>query len=381
MSEHPVIQIVVRGPQGAGKSTVAAAIREMLAEADIAATIVGDEEVQSSDGDAIERLYDLRGRPRALISTELLAVDTTDHRRDVAVANAVLDTLRESDVPRRACDRTGAADRGGDRARRAESTMSRRHGKKIGTLEVMLDRKKTRYKWATVEVELRFEIHNGQFYAQYEGNWYLATTKAELAAKIKIAATKSLSLEWKRYLQVDYSASAHPIADPKTGRPRQSGQYHRFEIDDDRSKFSFYDGVPFAISEIKLDWSVCEISEPYPLPEDPKKRIRSRRDVTTRACDDDDGEPVEQIGDPAEWEDDVLPAGTFLWTPEREALLREILTALSKLDQRLVDLFSGDATQLARKIDAAMQGDPSRLLAAPIEPEPPARPRPKQRHT
>ena len=62
-----------------------------------------------------------------------------------------------------------------------------------------------------------------------------------------------------------------------------------------------------------------------------------------------------------------MPPGTLVWTPEREALLVEVLAALGKLDSRLLDLFSGDVKQLASKIDAA-QIDPSRLLAAPVEP-------------
>ncbi len=41
--------------------------------------------------------------------------------------------------------------------------MSQRPGKKIGTLEVKLDRKKTCYKWASVEVELSFDLARGAF--------------------------------------------------------------------------------------------------------------------------------------------------------------------------------------------------------------------------
>jgi hypothetical protein len=78
----------------------------------------------------------------------------------------------------------------------------------------------------------------------------------------------------------------------------------------------------------------------------------------------------EKIGEPEEWEDDVLPSGMLLWTPEREAVLAEIVASLGKLDARLLDLFTGDATALAGKIDAAAQTDPSRLLAAPAGPTP-----------
>ena len=70
--------------------------------------------------------------------------------------------------------------------------MSQHRGKKIGTLEVKLDRKKNRYTSVTVDVDLRFDISNGTFWAQYEGNWYSADTKAALSVQIKAAATKAL---------------------------------------------------------------------------------------------------------------------------------------------------------------------------------------------
>jgi Ni2+-binding GTPase involved in maturation of urease and hydrogenase len=71
--EHPTIEITIRGPQGSGKSTIAAAICEMLAEAAIGAAVVGNEE-PSPDGKAIERLYSLQGLPRVLVLTQLPAV-------------------------------------------------------------------------------------------------------------------------------------------------------------------------------------------------------------------------------------------------------------------------------------------------------------------
>ena len=48
--------------------------------------------------------------------------------------------------------------------------MSQHRGKKIGTLKVKLDRKKTRYQHTSVEVELRFDIEQGSFWAQHAGN-------------------------------------------------------------------------------------------------------------------------------------------------------------------------------------------------------------------
>lgn len=251
--------------------------------------------------------------------------------------------------------------------------MSKQPGKKIGTLEVKLDRKKTRYKWASVNVELRFEITHGTFHAQYEGNWYSAKTKDDLAEQIKAAATKSLSIEWKRYIQISYEAQGWPIEDEKSGRPATSGQYHTYDLDDDRTKFddkinTANRSEKHAICAIELHWSICEISEPYALPEEPKKLVRAKRSVDVWRWGADVGK--EKIGEPEEWEDDVLPSGMLLWTPEREALLAEIVASLGKLDARLLELFTGDAAALAGKIDAAAQTDPSRLLAVPVEPPP-----------
>ena len=249
--------------------------------------------------------------------------------------------------------------------------MSQRRGKKIGKLEVKLDRKKTRYKWASVDVELRFDITYGTFHAQYEGNWYSAKTKDDLSEQIKTAATKALSIDWKRYIQIDYEAEGWPIADEKSGRPAQNGQYHTFDIDEDRAKFRRvgYDAdEKLVICAVKLQWTLCEISEPYSMPEEPGKRVRARRSVDVWSWGPDIGK--EKIGEPEEWANDVLPPGTLLWTPEREAVLVGIVEALGKLDARLRELFTGDADKLAGKLDAAAQADPSRLLAAPADPEP-----------
>ena len=244
--------------------------------------------------------------------------------------------------------------------------MSQR-GKKIGVLTVKLDRKKSRYQQVSVDVDLRFDITNGTFWASYEGRWYDADTKDGLAEKIKVAATKALSVEWRRYIQVSYEAEGFPIADEKSGRPAMSGTYHTFQIDHDRSKFGRGrdEDEKYAICSVKLQWSICEISEPYALPEEPRKRVRATREVDVWAWGPDAGK--EKIGDPTEWDDDVLPPGTLLWTPEREAILRMVVEALGGLDARLVELFSGDADQLARKIDVATSADARYLLAPPTQ--------------
>jgi hypothetical protein len=241
-------------------------------------------------------------------------------------------------------------------------------GKKIGKLTVKLDRKKSRYQWVEVEVELRFDIKDGTFWSQYEGVWYHAETKAALSEQIKDVATKALSIEWKRYIQISYEARSWPIEDVKSRRPACNGQFKELDLHDRSkapklSKFD-RDDAEYVVCGLELHWSICEISEPYPLPEDSKKMVRAKREVGVWHYGTEKGQ--EHIGEPREWDDAELPAGTLLWTPDREAVLAEVVAALGKLDARLVELFAGDAETLAARIDGATT-DPGRLLTSPAE--------------
>lgn len=249
-------------------------------------------------------------------------------------------------------------------------------GKKVGKLSVKLDRRTSRYHYASISVDLRLDVYDGVFHAEYEGAWYSALTKDELSAKIKQAAQKTIDVEWTRYLIVDYQADAWPL-DGDSGRPCSSGGYETLSLDDDRAALSGGPVTetrgrgrdPSVVTSVKLNWSVCEFSSPYPcpMPEDKKKVVRMRREVDSQLDDrDDDGRETyrEVVGAPSEQEDDALPAGAVPWTAEREAFLREVLAALGKLDARMVELFRGDPDSLARRLDAAAQQDSWRLLPA-----------------
>lgn len=248
-------------------------------------------------------------------------------------------------------------------------------GKKVGKLSVKLERKTSRYDYASIEVELRLDVHDGTFHAEYEGAWYDARTKDELSAKIRQAAQKTINVEWTRYLVVDYEAKAWPL-DGDSGRPETSGHYETLSIDEDRAtltrdpqadKWSNRDRTR-VVTSIDLHWHVCEFSTPYALPEDKKKTVRMRREVDFQLDDrDDDGRETyrEVVGSPSEQDDDKLPVGAVPWTAEREAFLREVLAALGKLDVRMVELFRGDPNQLSRRLDAAVQQGSAWLLAAP----------------
>ena len=260
-------------------------------------------------------------------------------------------------------------------------------GKKVGILSVKLERKRSRYEHASIKVELRLDVHDGTFHARYEGAWYDAKTKDELTAKIRQAAQKTIDVEWTRYLVVDYEAKAWPL-EGDSGRPETSGHYETLSIEEDRATLARdakadkwsdrkRDRV---VTSIDLHWHVCEFSSPYRLPEDKKKTVRMRRNVDCRIVDRDDGRGTpdgsgaegrsyqEVTGEPSEQDDDGLPVGAVPWTAQREAFLREVLAALGRLDQRMVELFRGDPDRIARQLDAAAQRDPARLLAAPEAP-------------
>lgn len=218
----------------------------------------------------------------------------------------------------------------------------RQPGKKIGKMTVTLDRMTTRYRRSTIEVELRLDLHSGTFYASYEGARYEAKTKNGLSDLIRVSASKTIDLEWTRYLVVLYKAKVRPTDD--SGRPKFYG-HDEMDLGDDRQRLGM------TVTGIELQWLVCEMSTPYSLPGDKNKSVRMRRDVNESGGLD---EPEEQA-------DDSLPVGAVPWTAEREALLREMLVMLGRLDARAVELFRGDPDQLARKLDTA------RLLSAPVD--------------
>jgi hypothetical protein len=261
-------------------------------------------------------------------------------------------------------------------------------GKKVGVLRVDLQREGARHDQKSVEVELRLSVQSGTFHARYEGQWYEARTKDELADQIRQIASKTADLSWTRYLVVEYTARAYPL-DGDSGRPA-GGRHRTLELDEDRATLAqdteaeaWSDRASaHVITSVDLHWRVCELSDPYPLPEDKRKKVRMRREVDSQLADrEEEGKETYQevVGDPSEQDDDLLPAGAVPWTAEREALLREVLAMLGQLDARMVELFRGGPDELARRLDAAAQPGSARLLSAlgptPASPAPDGGPR------
>lgn len=99
--KRPTIEIVISGPQGAGKSAIAVAIREMLARADIASAVMCDEERTSDERFAAVAAHvrRLKREIEALeqdLPVDALAGDPIDHRRDLTIADGVLAVLKNA---------------------------------------------------------------------------------------------------------------------------------------------------------------------------------------------------------------------------------------------------------------------------------------------
>ena len=96
-------------------------------------------------------------------------------------------------------------------------------------------------------------------------------------------------MRWTRYLVIDYEATQWPFEDEKTGRPMGHGQSRTCGMEADRDKLAWagYDQRRKMITcGIELHWSLCDVTDPYPLPEEPKKFVRSSRDIDARSGED-----------------------------------------------------------------------------------------------
>lgn len=235
-------------------------------------------------------------------------------------------------------------------------------GKKIGQLEIVLDRQKTRYRKASISVDLRIR-QDGTFVADYEGHRYTSQTQDDLRAQLKVAATKTLDVEWKRYLVVQYEARAC--------KPFDFSCSTSYGLGADRAELAGNDLQGYLheprrlIVGIDLRWNIMEFTEPYALPEDSSKTVRMEREI------DEEGE----VGSASENDNDELPLGTVLWTAERQAFLVELQAAIGKLDAKMVALFGNPPDILAAKIDGARAdrllggGEPEPLPYRTITPE------------
>lgn len=247
-----------------------------------------------------------------------------------------------------------------------------KHGKRVGTLTVRLDRVVGRGtisgpERSKVNVELGLDSL-GTFHASYDGKWHQAKTQAELIEKIRAAIDTAVEMVWRRYIVVKYTAESSEV--DVTGLRTKSNSGYEFDLYEDRAKLagdpnSHYDRDPKVIVGLKLDWNVVEYSDPFTQPENKTKSVRSKRTVYT-VCGNEETGPVEHTGGVHEQDDDALPVGCMPWTEEREAFLRQVRDAIGKLDTRMVALFNGVGDELAKRIDRAIKHG-NRLLGPGVD--------------
>jgi hypothetical protein len=249
-------------------------------------------------------------------------------------------------------------------------------GKKVGKLVVALFRKESSCR-DSVDLELRLDVSTGTFHAAWEGQWYGAKTHDDLADQIRRVVAEEPDVTWTRYLVIDYEARSWAL-EGDSGRPELS-RCETLSLDDDRTAMTRdHEDGPRAVASIRLHWQLYEISSPYPKPGDKRRTVRMFRDVRCELNPDEGGRGAyrEVVGHAEEQDDDRIPPGAVPWTAEREAILRDVLAGIGRLDARLVALFRGDPAQLAGRLDATTASrllppqDDVLTLAASSEPRP-----------
>lgn len=201
------------------------------------------------------------------------------------------------------------------------------HGKKIGDLKIVLDKHPKAFRDAktSVSVDLRFDISTGMFHSQHGGRWYSGTTRDSVRDQLKTVLDTQHDLEWHQYISLRYQASIGEL--DGHGASIWGIERDRHDtIPDDRY-----------VVALELRWDLIEYSTPFPDPIDGHLKRMSRTPGSPNSAETH--------------RTDELPRGVFLWSEERENVLREILAAFSGIDQRLVTLFAGDHAAIATRLD------------------------------
>jgi hypothetical protein len=192
-------------------------------------------------------------------------------------------------------------------------TKYERLPKKVG--EIVVDTGlKDGHRAQTAVFTLRLNATSGEFVVEHGDMLYVAKTREALKAKMDEVGRITLSLAWTRYLEIEYKA----LTGHETG-----WSTNWLDVDERRTKKTRVNGV-------SLSWQIVEYTDEFSIPgQDPR---RMRRAVA------DDGTPSDTLETA-----DGLPDGLILWTPERLAVLRSIVDALTTVDVTMVKLFRGKA--------------------------------------
>lgn len=202
------------------------------------------------------------------------------------------------------------------------SKYGRKH-RKIGEM-VCKTGIKSGWREATASFVLRLDSRTGDFVAEHGDVQYVSKSRDALQAKMDEVARVTFDLKWSRYLLVDYKAEV-PYKDHWSSTTT-------LDIDAPRRADS-------AVYGIKLSWDVVEYSDAIQLPGQGERFMK--REVG------DDGVTCGAQETVAE-----LPDGLVPYSKERVDTLRRIRAALADVDAKMVKLFRGTPTQVARALDS-----------------------------
>lgn len=181
------------------------------------------------------------------------------------------------------------------------------------------------YREETASFVLRLD--GSTFIAEHGDVWYESKSREALQAKMEQVAKVALDLKWTRYIALDYEAFAD----------REPGQWgygdRELAVSEARKKSK--------IMGLKLKWEIVEYSNAIQLPGDDEEQRYMKREI------DEHGDP-----EPKQTTVTKLPDGLVPHTPEREALLKQIIQAITSLDAKLVEMFRGDPEDVAKQLDA-----------------------------
>lgn len=196
--------------------------------------------------------------------------------------------------------------------------------KKIGTIVVKTGITNG-YRDETATFTLRLD--GSDFIAEHGDVWYVSKSRDALKLKMEEVAKVALDLKWTRYIALEYEAF--------TTHERGSWSYsdRELSVGERRKKADKIHGL-------RLKWGIVEYSNAIRLPGDDDQERHMKRDVGETGTPDEKQTTVTK-----------LPDGLVPHTPAREALLRQIIEALTKLDAKLVEMFRGSPDDVGRAID------------------------------
>lgn len=223
--------------------------------------------------------------------------------------------------------------------------MAKVPGKKIGPLWIDLNGQR-------IQLDLRVDTRNGRFYTEHEGQVFDAATVDELRAKAAPAVEVSQGLTWTRYIVIDYQST-----DAASSR----------SWNEDRD---LTDKPPAFVKAIRLHWTVKDFSNKH-VPTRCDEEVILERDVLDDGTTDLPSVASRTHGRGPHRKHATLPDGAILYTPEREAALRDIRMRMTALDRQLRAVLAGDPAEVGTRLEQL----PSATLQLPA-PLPPVKPEP-----